>query len=122
MHHLDGRNIAQNAKLWLGTPYVEYCKILGIGCDCLGLICGVLQIEEDLRNLGFDKAIEKYFTPIQSAQIGDILHFNFKDQSHFAILIEDNFLIHAHWSRGVIKNSFGAWFVNKQKGAYRFKG
>lgn len=33
--------VVQEARAWLGTPYVHQGSVRGAGCDCLGLIRGV---------------------------------------------------------------------------------
>lgn len=33
--------VVNEARRWIGTPYVHQGAQLGAGCDCLGLICGV---------------------------------------------------------------------------------
>jgi cell wall-associated NlpC family hydrolase len=46
--------IITEARDWLGTPFKHQAKLKNIGCDCIGLVAGVL------KNLGFD--INKYYT------------------------------------------------------------
>lgn len=36
-----GSKVLAQARLWIGTPYRHQASVLGVGCDCLGLIRGV---------------------------------------------------------------------------------
>lgn len=33
--------IIAEARAWIGTPYRHQGSLKGVGCDCLGLVCGV---------------------------------------------------------------------------------
>lgn len=37
-----GQQIVAEARAWLGTPYMHGQAVKGLGCDCTGLIVGVL--------------------------------------------------------------------------------
>jgi NlpC/P60 family putative phage cell wall peptidase len=37
---MSARVLAE-ARRWIGTPYVHQASVLGVGCDCLGLVRGV---------------------------------------------------------------------------------
>lgn len=113
------------AHEWLGTPYIENAQLKGVGCDCAGLLIGVFAecgIEDDFRKIGLAKALEKYFTKPQIPIQGDILVFKMPNHEafHLGILCADNKFIHAHWSQGVVKNTFGNWFKARFIAAYRY--
>lgn len=36
-------DIVAIARTWIGTPYLHQASLKGVGCDCLGLIRGVLR-------------------------------------------------------------------------------
>ncbi len=36
-------SIVNQARTWLGTPFVHQARLKGKGCDCLGLIVGVVD-------------------------------------------------------------------------------
>ena len=38
---MNGNQVVEAARLWLGTPYRHRASTLGAGCDCLGLLRGV---------------------------------------------------------------------------------
>jgi NlpC/P60 family putative phage cell wall peptidase len=42
-------NIVAQARTWLGTPFHHQARLKGKGCDCLGLIVGVVD-ELDLKD------------------------------------------------------------------------
>jgi NlpC/P60 family putative phage cell wall peptidase len=42
--------LIQQARTWLGTPFHHQGRLKGIGCDCLGLIVGVVS-ELDLKDI-----------------------------------------------------------------------
>jgi len=37
----DPARVIAAARAWLGTPYHHQASLLGVGCDCLGLLRGV---------------------------------------------------------------------------------
>lgn len=117
---MQARKIIKRAHEFIGTPYIENCAIKNVGCDCLGLIAAVFEIDEDLRQLGFAVAIEKYFSPC-SPNPAKVLAFRVNDNFHFGIMVENNQFIHAHWSQGIVKNTFGNWFKARFIGAYEKK-
>lgn len=38
---MTGVEIAQEARCWIGTPYLHQASVRGAGADCLGLVRGV---------------------------------------------------------------------------------
>jgi cell wall-associated NlpC family hydrolase len=109
------------AKDWINTPFVVggYTKY---GCDCIGLIIGVLnqsglKIKPDeyfemgnYNHLNLDKVVdivEKYCIKIShdSVEIGDIIMFSsYKNTAHFAIVsnLSPFSIIHAHQNVGKV--------------------
>lgn len=43
------QNIVTEARTWLGTRFHHQARIKGVGCDCLGLVVGVVD-QLQLRN------------------------------------------------------------------------
>jgi NlpC/P60 family putative phage cell wall peptidase len=37
----DSSRVVAAARGWLGTPYHDQASVIGVGCDCLGLVRGV---------------------------------------------------------------------------------
>ena len=126
------KKICDIAKTWLGTPFVYGACRKGSGVDCAKLILGVFK-EAQLLDNGvhpphqhrdwnagknvnpdvFKNEILKYADkiPFDERQPGDVISFIYrKVESHLAILIEDDCIIHAYQGREVIKKrlrSFG---------------
>ena len=39
----DSNTIVTQARTWIGTPFHHQARLKGKGCDCLGLIVGVVD-------------------------------------------------------------------------------
>ncbi|MGA8997361.1 MAG: peptidase P60, partial [Pseudolabrys sp.] len=35
------KDIVAETRRWIGTPYRHQASLIGVGCDCLGLVRGV---------------------------------------------------------------------------------
>jgi NlpC/P60 family putative phage cell wall peptidase len=88
--------IINDAKQWLGTPYKHQASMQNIGCDCIGLVYGVLKQnnlipsefnKEELRDysriskdFSLITKFRKYFKEIDldSAKSGDIFVMRFR--------------------------------------------
>ena len=103
-------DIVQQARTWIGTPFHHQARLKGKGCDCLGLIVGVVD-ELGLRDkhgqplAGYDEVTyskepdgaylsEKLTAlldevPIGEAQAGDLALFKVRDNpQHMAFLTD----------------------------------
>lgn len=133
---LTQKKLVEVCHQWLGTPFLENASLRGIGCDCVGLLEGVLgefniptppRKGMDLPN-GLSRVCDEI--AIEALGAGDILLFNsFYEapiartfQYHCAILVKRQRIIHAHWSQGVVENTYGNWFSARTIGAFRIKG
>ncbi|MCU0882311.1 MAG: hypothetical protein MUF14_06545 [Hyphomonadaceae bacterium] len=121
--------IEQEARSWLGTPFVAGASVRGAGCDCGGLPAGVLanlgipvsRVDELVKALALNHALLVPDTP----QAGAILALSTEPGGrpvHLAIQTSAQTLIHAHWTRGVVENRFGRWFRDRLVAAYVLKG
>ena len=100
--------IVNHARTWLGTPFHHQARLKGVGCDCLGLVVGVVD-ELGLKDkngqllAGYDEiAYSKepdgaYLTQkltdlleeVQEPQAGDLALFSVRDNpQHLAILTD----------------------------------
>lgn len=102
------QNIVTHARGWIGTPFHHQARLKGKGCDCLGLIVGVVD-ELGLKDKhgqplsGYDEVTYSkepdgaYLTeklasllaevPFAETQPGDLALFNVRDNpQHMAIL------------------------------------
>jgi len=111
--------IVDEALTWEGTPYAHQGRLKGIGCDCVGLVLGVLQNVGVFSPETLD-ALPKNYSPnwhlYSNEQVllsyveqlggiekhpldmvpGDVLCLHYgQSTSHSAILLPKNKLIHA---------------------------
>jgi NlpC/P60 family putative phage cell wall peptidase len=109
--------IVAQSRRWIGTPYRHQGSLIGVGCDCLGLLRGVwrdligpepepitpyapewaeVARVERLAALG-----RRYFTPLDIGRFeaGDVLLFRWRPDlpaKHCAIATSRETMIHAH--------------------------
>lgn len=135
-----GKKVIVAAKQWLATPYQHQASLKHVGCDCLGLVRGVWRdlygVEPEMippyaprwneaaeTDLLADMA-DKYFKrKAQMAPIktGDILLFRYRlnlPSRHIAIAVSSETFIHAYVGRGVVENSYSAWWERHLFGCY----
>jgi NlpC/P60 family putative phage cell wall peptidase len=100
--------IVTQARTWLGTPFHHQARLKGVGCDCLGLVVGVVD-ELGLKDkngqslaaydeIAYSKEPDgAYLTQkltdlleeVQVAQAGDLALFSVRDNpQHLAILTD----------------------------------
>ena len=106
--------IIEEARSWIGVRY-EHRGITKQGCDCGGLIIGILRALGYMKNYKIRRypndwnlhvlagnvmkeEVDKITKVINGAvEVGDLILFNFgKCVSHVGIVIEDNLFIHTH--------------------------
>lgn len=103
-------DIVAHARGWLGTPFHHQARLRGVGCDCLGLIVGVVN-ELELKDAqgtplaAYDEVtysrepdgaylIEKLVglldeVPVVDMQAGDLALFRVRENpQHLAILTD----------------------------------
>lgn len=126
--------IVNEARAWIGTPFHHGQALRGIGCDCIGLISGVAARfdlpearawRDDARFNGYGpiprpdmlmRGCAEYLDKlsIDSATIGDVLLFAFKDEPmHFGIISQHypRYVIHGFQRVGrVVENGVSANF------------
>lgn len=137
------RRIVAVARTWIGTPYRHQAALKGVGCDCLGLLLGVL------RELGADvpQAIPAYtpdwaeaagretlaeglrkrlaeITPA-TAREGDIVLFRWRPHlpaKHCAILTAPDRMVHAQDGAAVSEVALSAWWRRRMAFGFAFRG
>jgi NlpC/P60 family putative phage cell wall peptidase len=121
--------VVDEARAWLGTPYVHQASCKGAGCDCLGLLRGIWRahLGEEPRAIpaytqdwseasGEERlwaaARELLLTKnVGDAAQGDVLLFRMRASGvakHVGIQAETGAhptFIHAYSGRGVVENS-----------------
>ncbi|SMX32139.1 NlpC/P60 family protein [Octadecabacter ascidiaceicola] len=122
--------IVTAARAWIGTPYVHQAARRGAGCDCLGLLRGVMaeasgkplqsvpaytpdwsepQGHEVLWTEAAKQLIAK---PIEDVQAGDVLLFRMRQGAvakHVGVQAETGLrptFIHSYQGHGVCENAF----------------
>ena len=131
------------ARRWLGTPYLHQASLIGVGCDCLGLLRGVWRdlygaepeqpgpYAPDWAEAGgretLATAARRHLTEIApgAAVPGDVLLFRWRDglpAKHVAILSAPDRMIHAHDGAGVTEAALVPWWRRRISHAFRFPG
>ena len=117
--------IVTQARSWLGTPFKHQARLKHVGCDCIGLIVGVVG-ELDLTSINGTKLIdydahgysrlpdgqllqqglEACLQPSDNMQAGDVVMMKFRDEpQHVGIVSDygDEFgLIHCYAEAGKV--------------------
>jgi NlpC/P60 family putative phage cell wall peptidase len=127
------------ARRWIGTPYRHQAALEGVGCDCLGLLRGVLaevtgtRVEEpppytpDWADCAPDDpmlaAAARYLVEIEprTARPGDVLLFRWRaglPAKHCSIVSADDRMIHAWEGAAVAETSIGPWWWRHLAGAF----
>lgn len=124
------RDIVTAARAWIGTPYRHQASLIGVGCDCLGLVRGLWREligpePEPMRAYspdwaeagGADELIalgERHFIAADANdwRPGDVLVFRFRDGAvakHVGVAIDSGRMVHAHDGARVAEIAIGAW-------------
>lgn len=130
------------ARGWLGTPYRHQASLMGVGCDCLGLIRGIYRElygeeteavppyapdwaeaagAETLAAAGHRHLDEIDVTDIQP---GDVILFRWRPQhpaKHAGILATTATFIHAYDGTAVVESPLSPWWARRLAFAFRFR-
>lgn len=135
--------IVAQARRWIGTPYLHQASLIGVGCDCLGLVRGVWRAcigpepeatgpyspdwaeASGLEALALAGA--RHFAPVEPGrfQAGDVLLFRWRagvPAKHLAIASSATTMIHAHDGACVAEAALGAWWRRRIAYAFAFPG
>lgn len=119
--------LVAEARRWIGTPYRHQASVLGVGCDCLGLIRGLWRARhgtepEALPPYGPDWAeadgvealwqgLSRHLRPAPGDPApGDVLLFRMRARSvakHLGVLIATGpnaRFVHAYCGHGVVES------------------
>lgn len=141
MTALRASEVVQEARSWLGTPYVHQGRQKGAGVDCVGLMIGIarelrLYPSEALDALPTDYAkrpdgkmmralLARYMTRVWPPEPGDWLHLAQIGQlpTHVGLVATERSMIHAFSEAGeVVEDPLRPAHVRVSKGAYRYRG
>lgn len=141
---VDRAAIVAAARRWIGTPYRHQASVVGVGCDCLGLVRGVwrdLYGEEpetpppyrpDWAETGGSESLlaaaSRHLAPagVDAFGAGDVLLFRMSPEScvkHCAIVSDAGArprIIHAYWGRSVVESWLGPWWRRRLAAAFSF--
>lgn len=135
--------LVDEARTWLGTPWVHQARLKRVGVDCLGLlgmsalavgVTGAREWRDDpnMHNYGVvpnprflitscDRFLDQ--VPLIDARVGDVLVMAFRRYpQHFAIVSSPGYLIHAYSSIGRVVENGVAVANARVLRAYRFRG
>jgi NlpC/P60 family putative phage cell wall peptidase len=135
--------IVAAARRWIGTPYLHQASLIGVGCDCLGLVRGVwrdvIGDEPELappytpdwaEALGRETLLEaarRHFEPARPGPFGagDILVFRFRDglpAKHVGVATSATHMVHAHSGACVAEVAIGPHWGKRVAAAFAFPG
>jgi NlpC/P60 family putative phage cell wall peptidase len=133
--------VIAEARRWVGTPYRHRAALIGIGCDCLGLILGVRHAlaqgagDVAMPRYGFDWAsvgkgellLEgcegRLLRTLGREEPGDVLLFRWRagrPASHLAFAADAGRMIHAHVRACVAEVPLGPAWRRRVAAIYRF--
>lgn len=133
--------VIDEARRWLGTPYMHQASMIGQGTDCIGLIRGVWRAllgpePQTLPAYSPDwgevstreemlTAAQKWLEPlsIDDATGGDVVLFRWKHAApikHAGILTGADHFIHAYEKAGVVESTLGSQWRSRVAAAFRF--
>lgn len=134
-------DIIAEAKTWIGTPYHHQASLKGVGCDCIGLIRGILRElyhfeaaeginysadwgdsngNEDIIDAGFKYMIS---IPVEEAGPGDMVAVRWakgRVAKHVMLLTYDGMAIHSYNNSPTTEISLNDWWRRRIVYAFRF--
>lgn len=141
MSAADSAVVIAAARGWLGTPYHDQASVLGVGCDCLGLVRGVwralhgpepLPIPPYSRDWGetgtrepLAEAARKVMIELPTVEIapGVLLLFHMRAGAvakHCGIVTAPDRFIHAYERSGVVEVPLDAGWRRRVAFAFLF--
>ncbi|MCV6598439.1 MAG: NlpC/P60 family protein [Mangrovicoccus sp.] len=139
-----GEKIVAAARGWIGTPYHHQAALKGVGCDCLGLICGLWAemigplprkipaytpdwAEPEGRELLWEAArallAEK---PLSEVAPGDVILFRMREghlAKHLGLMAQLGTapsFIHAYQGHGVVESPLSSPWRKRIIGCFAF--
>lgn len=140
---LERAAIVAEARRWIGTPYQHQASLIGVGCDCLGLVRGVWRalVGPEPEQAGpyapdwaeatgveaLALAGARHFAPVavNAFRPGDVLLFRWRvnvPAKHLAIASFDGAMIHAHDGACVAEAALNPWWRRRLAYAFAFPG
>ncbi len=130
---INPKQVVEEARRWIGTPYHHQASLHGVGCDCLGLLRGVRRAlggedpkyippytpRGEISGEDLDSALALYFKRCNTLvyEPGNILVFRWRDHlppGHVAIVSAQEkkgyWMIHAHAGISVAEVPIDSWW------------
>lgn len=135
-----GARVVEEARLWLGTPYLHQASVRGAGCDCLGLLRGVWRAleggEPDVPPYSPDwdevahedvllAAARRYLEerPACDLRVGHVVLFRMRHAAvakHLGICSAPDRFIHSYSGHGVVESSLSGPWRRRIAAVFRF--
>lgn len=139
-----GGRVVDEARAWIGTPYVHQASVRGAGTDCLGLLRGVWRavvgaepVEVPAYTADWDeaasgevltRAAERWLVrkPLSDAACGDVLLFRMQDGAvakHLGIqsgMGSGPAFIHAYSRHAVVESPLSRPWARRVVGRFAF--
>lgn len=133
--------IVAAARRWIGTPYRHQASLIGVGCDCLGLVRGVwreVMGEEPEAPPPYTPdwaeaqeaetlllAAQRHFRAVGADEFreGDVLLFRFRDHlpaKHLGVATSATHMVHAHDGACVAEVALGPHWRKRLAGVFAF--
>lgn len=133
--------IILEARRWIGTPYRHQASLLGVGCDCLGLVRGVWRgcighepeavphYEADWAETGAGETLlagaARHLVRKETLvpEPGDVVLFRWRDHlpaKHAGIASGDGRMIHAQEGAAVAEINLNPWWLRHVAGLFHF--
>ena len=140
---MTANEIVAEARRWIGTPYRHQASLVGVGCDCLGLLRGVWRAclgdepeapppyaPDWTADIGAEPLVEAARRHLVQAapdpvRAGDVLLFRFRPSlpaRHCAIATGPEAMVHAHAGAGVAEVAIHPWWSRHRSHVFRFPG
>ena len=140
-------DIIKAARGWIGTPFHHQGRVKGQGCDCIGLVVGVVK-ELELKNKEQDKFLHEFdmagypklpdgkilkqelskcLKEENSYDVGDVLLIEFDGMPQHVGIVSDYKdgvgIIHCYaQSKKVIEHSLDDWWKKRVTASFSFYG
>ncbi len=134
----------EEARAWIGTPYLHGASVQGAGCDCLGLLRGVWRVVEGAEPVAVPRYSADWDEPqkrevlraaasahlvevgLADARPGDVILFRMRTGAvakHLGIqseIGEEPRFVHAYSGHGVVENALSAPWARRIVARFRF--
>ncbi len=139
------REIVQEARAWLGTPYLHQASTKAAGTDCLGLLRGVWRealgsepetpppysqdwdevSRRDVLLIACQRLLVE--RPVDQAEPGDVILFRMRTGSvakHLGLIsaLQPTRFIHAYSRHGVVESALSEPWARRITGVFAFPG